>query len=75
MKWNTIRYNCNALFANSFENGQTTIDRKQLIKIVTDEFPEISQSQVIFVVNDYLNNTTESFSSTDFVSFLQEHLV
>ena len=46
MKWNNVENNCKALYEYQFINGSKPKERKILIQVIADEFPELPRVRI-----------------------------
>lgn len=74
MCWNNLKYNCSILFEEKAITGSRIGDRKALIYLVTDEFPEYPRLHVAYIIDKYLSTKPHRITSNGFVDFLKEYI-
>lgn len=74
MSWINVENNCKALYFSQFINGSNPVERKILINLIAEEFPEYSRMRIAFVVDRCINNIKEPMSTNTFLNFVQGYL-
>lgn len=74
MKWNNVEQNCKALYEYQFINGKNPIERKVLIQLIADEFPDYSRMRIAFAVDRCITVIAEPMTPTTFLTFVQGYL-
>lgn len=74
MSWNNLKDNCSILIEAKAITGRRPTDRKILIHLVADEFPEYPRLRIAYAIDKYMNNMSQPISSSNFISFLQWYL-
>ncbi|WP_293890900.1 hypothetical protein [Flavobacterium sp.] len=74
MKWNKVENNCKALYEYQLINGSKPTERKILIKVIADEFPELPRMRIAYAVDRCINSVAAPMSPTTFLTFVQSYL-
>lgn len=74
MCWKNLKYNCRILFEEKAITGNRPGDRKALIFLVTDEFPEYPRLRVTYIIDKFLNSNSQKLTSNLFIDFLKEYI-
>lgn len=74
MNWNNVEYNCKALYEYQFINGKDPVERKVLIKLIADEFPDYPRIRIAFAVDRCISAITEPMSPNTFLNFVKGYL-
>ena len=75
MSWNKVADNCKALYEYQFIKGNDPVERKLLIKIIADEFPDYSRIRIAFAVDKCITTIQEPMTPNTFLTFVQSYLV
>lgn len=74
MKWNNVEHNCKALYEFQFINGKNPMERKVLIQLIADEFPDYPRIRIAFAVDRCISINSEPMSPATFLSFVKGYL-
>lgn len=74
MNWNKVEYNCRALYEYQFINGKNPLERKVLINLIAEEFPEYPRIRIAFVVDKCITTFSEPMSPATFLNFVKGYL-
>ena len=74
MSWINVEYNCKALYQYQFINGNNPVERKTLIKLIADEFPDYPRMRIAYAVDRCITNTTGPITPNAFLTFVQSYL-
>ncbi len=74
MKWNNVENQCKAMYEYQFINGSKPTERKILIQIIANEFPELPRMRIAYAVDRCINSIAEPMSPTTFLTFVQSYL-
>ncbi|HPW98410.1 MAG TPA: hypothetical protein PK218_07610 [Flavobacterium sp.] len=74
MCWNTLRNNCSQLIDSYLFKESKPLNRKLLIQLTADEFPEIPRLRIAFAVDKYLESQPQPITSSGFVHYMQHYL-
>ena len=74
MSWNKVAHNCRALYEYQFINGNNPTERKLLIKIIADEFPDYPRIRIAFAVDRCITTIPERMTPNTFLTFVQSYL-
>ncbi|MGC4039683.1 MAG: hypothetical protein QM710_02505 [Flavobacterium sp.] len=74
MNWSRLERNCKALYEFQFINGNDPIERKLLIKLIADEFPDHSRMRIAFAVDRCITTIAAPMSPNTFLAFVKGYL-
>ena len=74
MCWNTVENNCKAIYQYQFINGNKPTERKILIQIIADGFPELPRVRIAYAVDRCISTIPAPMSTTTFLTFVQSYL-
>ena len=74
MCWQNLKNNCKELIETRYITGRNKFDRKLLIELIADEYPEISRCRITNAVDIYLKTMNTPITSYNFVHFVQGYL-
>lgn len=74
MNWNNVEYNCKALYEFQFINGKNPLERKMLIRLIADEFPDYPRMRIAHAVDKCITTIAEPMSPVTFLTFVQGYL-
>lgn len=74
MKWNNVENQCKAMYEYKFINGSKPIERRILIQVIADEFPELPRMRIAYAVDRCINTVAAPMSPTTFLTFVQSYL-
>lgn len=72
--WKNVEYNCKALYEYQFINGRNPLERKLLIKLIADEFPDYSRMKIAHAVDKCITSIPEPMAPVTFLTFVQGYL-
>ena len=71
MCWINVENRCKELYDDYLTNGKKPIERKAIVRVIADEFPEIPRLRVGAAVDRCVLMCQEPINSTVFVTFMQ----
>ena len=74
MRWNNVENNCKSLYEYQFINGTKPTERKILIKVIADEFPELPRMRIAYAVDKCITTIAAPMSTNTFLTFVQGFL-
>ena len=74
MCWNNVENNCKALYEYHFINAKRPTERKILIQVIANEFPELPRMRIAASVDKCIAMLTEPMTPTTFVTFVKGYL-
>ncbi len=74
MKWNNVEINCKALYEYQFINGNRPTERKVLIQVIADEFPELPRVRIAYAVDRCITTVAAPMKPSTFLTFVQSYL-
>lgn len=74
MCWNKVENNCKAIYEYHFIKATIPTERKMLIHIIANEFPEIPRIRIAYAVDRCINEITEHLTPNIFVTFVKGYL-
>ena len=74
MKWNTVERNCKALYEFQLINGAKPEERKLLIRLIAEEFPDYPRIRIAFAVDRCITTISAPMSPTTFLNFVKGYL-
>lgn len=74
MSWTNVEHNCKILYYSQYINGSNPMERKVLIRLIADEFPEFSRMKIAFAVDRCINDINAPMSPNTFLTFVQGYL-
>lgn len=74
MNWSNVEYNCKALYEYHFINGNNPKERKVLINIIAEEFPDYPRMRIAFAVDKCIATISEPMSPNTFLTFIKGYL-
>lgn len=74
MKWNNVENQCKAMYEYKFINGSKPIERRILIQVIADEFPELPRMRIAHAVDKCINTVAAPMSPNTFLTFVQSYL-
>jgi hypothetical protein len=74
MNWNNVENNCRALYQFQFINGKDPLERKILIKLIADEFPDFPRVRITYAVDKCIASLPERMSPNSFLTFVKGYL-
>jgi hypothetical protein len=75
VNWNNVENNCRALYEYQFINGENPNERKVLIKLIADEFPDCPRMRIAFAVDRCIASVSAPMSPTTFLTFVKGYLL
>lgn len=74
MCWINLKFRCTVLFESREITGRRINDRRNLIHLVADEFPDYPRLRVAFAIDKYLNTNPQPINSTEFINCIRAYL-
>ena len=74
MGWINVENNCKLLYQYQFIDGSKPNERKILIKIIADEFPELPRIRIAYAVDRCIKESSSPINPNAFLSFVQRYL-
>lgn len=74
MSWANVENNCKILYYPQYINGNNPMERKILIRLIADEFPEFSRMKIAFAVDRCITTNPMPMSPNTFLTFVQGYL-
>lgn len=74
MSWSQVENNCKAIYQYQFINGKDPVERKIMIKLIADEFPDYSRVRIAFAVDRCIKSISEPMSPNTFLAFVKSYL-
>ncbi len=72
--WKNVENNCKALYEYQFIDGNKPTERKKLIGLIAEEFPEYPRMRIAHAVDQCIKTVTGPMSATTFLSFVKGYL-
>jgi hypothetical protein len=72
--WKNVESNCKAIYEYQFIDGSNPLERKILIKLIADEFPDYSRMRIAHAVDRCITSVSNPMSPVTFLSFMQRYL-
>ena len=73
MCWTTVESKCKVIYEYQLINGNNPMERKIMIQLIADEFPEFSRLKIAFAVDKCINSFSEPLSPNAFLTFVQRY--
>ncbi|HNP32594.1 MAG TPA: hypothetical protein PKN96_04830 [Flavobacterium sp.] len=74
MCWTNVENKCKAIYQYQFINGKNPEDRKTMIRLIADEFPDYPRMKIAHAVDRCIITYVEPMSPTTFLTFVQNYL-
>ena len=74
MCWNNVENNCKAIYEYHFINAKIPTERKLLIHVIANEFPDLPRMRIAFAVDRCIASITEPMTANTFVHFVKGYL-
>lgn len=74
MSWNKVENNCRAIFEYQFINGKKPKERRVLIQVIANEFPELPRVRIAYAVDRCITTVASPMSPATFLTFVQSYL-
>lgn len=74
MNWNVVEQKCKAIYLTQLINGKDPLERKMMIKLIADEFPEYPRMRIAFAVDRCINSNQGPMTPNTFLTFVQSYL-
>ena len=74
MSWNNVENNCKSLYENQYINGEKPTERKILIQVIAEQFPDLPRMRIAFAVDRCINTVATPMSPSTFLTFVQSYL-
>ncbi len=74
VNWNNVENNCKALYEFHFINGKNRDERKVLINLIANEFPDYPRMRIAFAVDRCITTNAEPMSPATFLTFVKGYL-
>ena len=74
MCWQTVENNCKAVYQYEFIRGKNPIERKIIIQLIADEFPEFSRMKIADAVDRCIVSNSEPMSPNAFLTYVERYL-
>lgn len=72
--WKNVEEQCRVLYEFHHINGNDPVERKKLIRLIADEFPDYSRMRIAYAVDEYLKTTPKVLQANAFVSFVKSYI-
>ncbi|MDI1317223.1 hypothetical protein [Flavobacterium sp.] len=73
--WKNVEDQCKALYDYRFINANDPVDRRTLIRLIAEEFPNYSRMRISYAVDQCLKTNSETLRPTTFVSAVKTYLM
>lgn len=74
MCWQNLKYRCRDLFETKIITGKKPGDRKALLLLIAEEFPEFPRLRVAHVIDKFMETKSHPISANEFVDFMKGYL-
>jgi hypothetical protein len=74
MCWKNIEEQCNTIYESKFIHIDKPIERKIMIQLIAEEFPEIPRMRIAATVDRSINHLQNPISRSAFIYFMQTSL-
>ena len=74
MCWRTLKNNCKEVYQYESIRGKNPVERKIIIQLISDEFPEFSRMKIADAVDRCISTNTEPISPNAFLTHVQGYL-
>ncbi|UPT70252.1 MAG: hypothetical protein M0D53_14285 [Flavobacterium sp. JAD_PAG50586_2] len=74
MNWNSVEQKCKAIYLTQLINGKDPLERKMMISLIAEEFPEFPRMRIAFAVDRCINSNQGLMSPNAFLTFVQSYL-
>ena len=74
MNWNVVEQNCKAIYLTQLINGKDPMERKMMIHLIAEEFPEVPRMRIAFAVDRCITSHQGLISPNAFLTFVQGYL-
>lgn len=74
MNWKNVENNCKAIYEYQFINGAKATERKILIQVIAEEFPELPRIRIAYAVDRCFTSVAAPMSPTTFLTYVQSYL-
>ena len=74
MCWNKVEQQCKAIYESEFISVANPIERKYIISLISDEFPEISRIRIAATVDRGTKHFQNPINRNAFLRFVQNSL-
>lgn len=75
MNWDNVEHKCRALYQYQFINGNDSTERKMLIKLIADEFPDYPRMRIAFAVDRCITTISAPMTPNTFLTFVKGYLL
>jgi hypothetical protein len=72
--WKNVEDQCKELYDNHAIKANDTFQRKNLIRLIADEFPSYTRLRIAYAVDEYLKTTPKLLQANAFVSFVKSYI-
>lgn len=72
--WKNVEEQCKELYDNQAINATDPRQRKNLIRLIADEFPNCARMRITYAVDEYLKTTPKVLHTNTFVSFVKSYI-
>lgn len=72
--WKNVEEQCKELYDNQAINANDPRQRKNLIRLIADEFPSYTRLRIAYAVDEYLKTTPKVLHANTFVSFVKSYI-
>lgn len=72
--WKNVEDQCKALYEYQFINTNSAVERKTLIKLIAEEFPNYTRMRIAHAVDQCLKTDTQPMRPNTFVNTVKSYL-
>ena len=74
MSWNKVENNCKAIYEYQLINGSKPKERRLLIQVIAEEFPELPRVRIAYAVDRCISTIAAPMLPKTFLTFVQSYL-
>lgn len=74
MCWNNVEQKCKAIYLTQFINCNNPLERKMMINLIAEEFPEFPRMRIAHAVDRCIMSKSEPMTPNTFLTFVQSYL-
>ena len=72
--WKNVEDQCRVLYEFHHINGNNPVERKKLIRLIADEFPDYSRMRIAYAVDQCLKIDSQPMPPNTFVNTVKNYL-